>query len=102
MKAHAQREYRLFESDPVRPMALSPDGTQLYVVNTPDARLEVFGISPAGLAHQASVRVGLEPVAVNVGPDGRIWVVNHLSDSVSLLVNEGGRAARGPHAVGGG
>ncbi len=89
-KAHAQREYRLFESDPVRPMALSPDGTQLYVVNTPDARLEVFAVSAAGLTHQASVRVGLEPVAVNVGPDGRIWVVNHLSDSVSLLVNEGG------------
>jgi sugar lactone lactonase YvrE len=50
MKAHAQREYRLFESDPVRPMALSPDGTQLYVVNTPDARLEVF----ADLARRAS------------------------------------------------
>ncbi|MCA9532075.1 MAG: hypothetical protein KC593_00290 [Myxococcales bacterium] len=83
--AHAQREYRLFESDPVRPMALSADGLQLYVVNTPDARLEVFDVSVSGLTRAASVRVGLEPVAVSVGPDGRVWVVNHLSDSVSIL-----------------
>ena len=64
--AHAQREYRLFESDPVRPMALSADGLQLYVVNTPDARLEVFDVSVSGLTRAASVRVGLEPVAVSV------------------------------------
>ena len=37
----AQRGYRLFESDPVRPLALSGDGSRLYVVNTPDARLAV-------------------------------------------------------------
>ncbi len=86
----AQREYRLFESDPVRPMALSADGTRLYVVNTPDARLEVFAVSAAGLAHETSVRVGLEPVAVAVAPDGRLWVVNHLSDSVSILSEDGG------------
>ncbi|MCA9574491.1 MAG: SMP-30/gluconolactonase/LRE family protein [Myxococcales bacterium] len=89
-RVSAQREYRLFESDPVRPMALSTDGSTLYVVNTPDARLEVFDVGVTGLTHTRSVRVGLEPVAVALAPDGRVWVVNHLSDSVSVLSNAGG------------
>jgi DNA-binding beta-propeller fold protein YncE len=29
--------------------------------------------------------VGLEPCAVAVAPDGKVWVVNHLSDSVSIV-----------------
>ena len=33
----------------------------------------------------ASVPVGLEPVALAEGPGGRVWVVNHLSDSVSIV-----------------
>ena len=32
--------YVLFESGPVRPLALSPDGSRLFAVNTPDATLE--------------------------------------------------------------
>ncbi len=79
-------EFVAFESGPVRPMALSPDGRLLYVVNTPDNRLEVFTVSDAGtLAHAASVPVGLEPVAVAVREVAEVWVVNHLSDSVSII-----------------
>ena len=79
-------EFVAFESGPVRPMALSPDGRLLYVVNTPDNRLEVFTVSDAGtLAHAASVPVGLEPVAVAVREVAEVWVVNHLSDSVSIV-----------------
>ena len=33
----------------------------------------------------ASVPVGLEPVAVAARTDGEVWVVNHLSDSVSIV-----------------
>jgi len=84
-RAQAQPDYTLFESDPVRPIALSPDGTRLFVVNTPDGHLEVYGLS-AGLASlQASVPVGLEPVAVAPRNDNEVWVVNHLSDSVSVI-----------------
>ena len=54
----------LFESGPVRPLALSADGTRLYAVNTPDQRLEIFDVVPAGLRLAGSVPVGLEPVAV--------------------------------------
>ena len=38
-----------FESGPVRPLALSPDGTTLYAVNTPDNTLEIFDVVPSGL-----------------------------------------------------
>ena len=73
-----------YESGQVRPLALSADGQRLFVVNTPDNRLEVFATT-SGLAPIASVPVGLEPVAVAIDPAGRVWVVNHLSDSVSIV-----------------
>src|SRR6185369_11800024 len=34
---------------------------------------------------EGSVAVGLEPVAVAVRSDDEVWVVNHLSDSVSVV-----------------
>jgi len=74
-----------FESGQVRPLALTSDGARLLAVNTPDDRLEIFDIRSGGLQHVASVPVGLEPVAVAVQPDGRAWVINHLSDSVSII-----------------
>src|SRR6266404_2889688 len=80
-----------FESGQVRPLALSPDGMHLYAVNTPDGRLETFDVvaidmgHPGGLAHTGSVPVGLEPVAVAARTAGEVWVVNHLSDSVSIV-----------------
>ncbi|MDG2306721.1 MAG: hypothetical protein P8R42_19125 [Candidatus Binatia bacterium] len=74
-----------FESGHVRPLALSPDGSRLFAVNTPDHRLEIFDVTPGGLVHAGSVSVGLEPVAVAARTDDEVWVVNHLSDSVSIL-----------------
>ena len=75
-----------FESEHVRPLALSPDGTQLFAVNTPDARLEIFDIGSAGVPHHVeSVPVGLEPVSVAARTAGEVWVVNHVSDSISIV-----------------
>jgi YVTN family beta-propeller protein len=75
-----------FESGQVRPLALSPDRTKLFAVNTPDDRLEVFAVDGSGnLTHTGSVAVGLEPVAVAARTNGEVWVVNHLSDSVSIV-----------------
>ena len=83
--AAAQGSYTLFESGPVRPLALSPDGTTLFACNIPDGRLEIFSLSAAGLLHSGSVPVGLEPVAVAARTNGEVWVVNHLSDSISIV-----------------
>ena len=69
----------------MRPLALSPSGTLLFALNTPDGRLEIFRVDGQGLHHQGSVPVGLEPVAVAARSDGEVWVVNHLSDSVSIV-----------------
>jgi YVTN family beta-propeller protein len=74
-----------FESGQVRPLAMSPDGARLFVVNTPDGRLEIFNIGLAGLAPAASVPVGMEPVAVAARSNTEVWVVNHLSDSISII-----------------
>ena len=63
---------------------MSPDGTRLFAVNTPDNRLEIFEIQGGTLVHRDSVSVGLEPVAVTARSNGEVWVVNHLSDSISI------------------
>src|SRR5262249_9333644 len=74
-----------FETGPVRPLALSADRTRLFAVTTPDDRLEILDVGQGGVTRAGSVPVGLEPVAVAVRPDGTAWVVNHLSDSVSVV-----------------
>ena len=78
------RSYVNFESAQVRPIAVSDDGLRLFAVNTPDGRLEVFDIG-TDLVHRASIPVGIDPVALAEDPQGRVWVVNHVSDSVSIV-----------------
>jgi DNA-binding beta-propeller fold protein YncE len=77
--------YTLFETLQVRPLAVSNDGGLLFAANTPDNRLEIFRVDGARLRPVGSVEVGLEPVAVAVRGAGEVWVVNHLSDSVSIV-----------------
>src|SRR5215210_7784895 len=87
--------FTLFESGQVRPLVLSPSGKLLFAANTPDNRLEVFHIENNGLEHRASIPVGLEPVAVAARNDNEVWVVNHLSDSVSVVeLAQGGNSGR--------
>src|SRR5215472_13711971 len=83
--ALAPGRFTTFESGQVRPLALSPNGKLLFAVNTPDNRLEIFKVSKKGLVHRGSVPVGLEPIAVAARSDDEVWVVNHLSDSVSVV-----------------
>ena len=89
-------DFVAFESGSVRPMALSPDGSRLVVCNTPDGQLEIFDVLPSGLQYAGSVPVGLEPVAVAARNNDEFWVVNHLSDSVSIvdLSSSPGRVVR--------
>src|SRR3954468_8929547 len=76
--------FAAFESLQVRPVAMSPSGNLLFATNTPDNRLEIFRIgSGGGVGSAGPVVVGLEPVAVAARTDNEVWVVNHLSDSVS-------------------
>src|ERR1043166_4754688 len=75
-----------FEGKQTAPVRLSPDGSRLFAVNTPDNRLSVFDVSnPLNPILIAEIPVGLEPVSVNPVNNDEAWVVNEVSDSVSIV-----------------
>ncbi len=74
-----------WESPTVDPMAITPDGTTLLVVNLPDHHLELFDIRFDTPVRIGSVPVGLDPVSVTAQSDDVAWVVNHVSDSISIV-----------------
>ena len=79
----------VFESGPVRPIALSSDGQRLYVANAPANCLEIYAVEGDALRLVSAVAVGLEPVAIAERNAEEVWVVNHLSDSVSVVRLDG-------------
>jgi YVTN family beta-propeller protein len=82
----AQNSYVNFEGKQTRPISLSPDGTRLFAVNTPDARLSVFDVThPLNPFLIAEIPAGVEPVSVTPRDNDEVWVVNEVSDSVSIL-----------------
>lgn len=80
-----EKAFTAFESGQVRPLVLAADGRFLYATNTPDNRVEIFRVEDRELSPVGSVPVGLEPVAIAEHRPGEIWVVNHLSDSISIV-----------------
>src|SRR5438045_216023 len=83
-----------FESGQVRPLAISPDRQKLFAVNTLNGMVDIFDLSSGMPVYQYRVAVGLEPVAVAARTASEVWVVNHLSDSVSIV-----SLAGTPHVV---
>ena len=79
----------VFESGPVRPITLSADGQRLYVTNTTANCLEIYAVVGDSLRLASAVTVGMEPVAVAERNGNEVWVVNHLSDSVSVVRLDG-------------
>lgn len=74
-----------FETAPVHPVALSPDGSRLAVCNLADGRLEVFDVTSGSPVPLGSVPVGIDPVSVRFRNANEAWVVNHISDSISVV-----------------
>ncbi len=83
--APAQPRFVNWETGHVSPLAKSPDGTRLLAVNTPDNRLEIYDVSNGDPVHLASVPVGLDPISVRARTNTEFWVVNHVSDSISVV-----------------
>ena len=78
--------YVNFEGKQTNPVRVSPDGTRLFVVNTPGASVSVFDLAdPAKPELIAEIPVGIEPVSVNPRSSDEVWVVNEVSDSVSVV-----------------
>jgi YVTN family beta-propeller protein len=74
-----------WETSPIHPVALSPDGNHLAVCNLPDNRLELFAVTNGMPAPIGNVPVGLDPVSVRWRTSNEIWVANNISDSVSVI-----------------
>jgi uncharacterized protein YjbI with pentapeptide repeats len=74
-----------WETQPVHPVALSPDHTKLVVCNLPDDRLEIFDVTSGVPLPLGSVPVGLDPVTVRFRTATEIWVANYISDSISIV-----------------
>jgi YVTN family beta-propeller protein len=82
----APASYVNFEGKQTSPIRLSFDGTRLFAVNTPDARLSVFDVTqPSNPRLIAEIPVGVEPVSVNPRSNDEVWVVNEVSDSISIV-----------------
>jgi len=74
-----------FESPAVHPVEMSADGTRLFVAHTADHRLVVFDLTTPQPTRIAEIQVGMEPVTVRTRTASEVWVVNHLSDSISIV-----------------
>jgi YVTN family beta-propeller protein len=90
-RTQAANDFVHFESGHVHPLAMTPDAACLLAVNTADDQLAVFDVTGASPVLVAEIPVGLEPVSVAVraspagGGPGEAWVVNQLSDDVSIV-----------------
>ncbi|GMU80994.1 MAG: hypothetical protein AMXMBFR47_08650 [Planctomycetota bacterium] len=92
--ALAQTGFVNWESSHVHPIALTPSGSQLLAVNTADNRLEVFGVNGGSVTRRRSIPVGLDPVSVRARTENQAWVVNRISDSISIVDLASGRVTR--------
>ncbi len=74
-----------WETAPVRPATLSPDGTKLIICNLPADRIEVFDITTGVPLPLGAVPVGLDPVTARFRTASELWVANYISDSISIV-----------------
>jgi YVTN family beta-propeller protein len=82
------QSYAHFEARQTNPITLTPDGTRLLALNSPDGRLSVFDVTNASNPAPvliAEIPVGLEPVSVRARTNDEVWVINEVGDSVSII-----------------
>jgi|GEM_PF-170921 len=74
-----------YETPHVHPLDLTPDGATLLAVNTAAHSLEVFSLASGTPVHRVTIPVGIDPVSVRAHTATEAWVVNQVSDSVSIV-----------------
>src|ERR1039458_7909584 len=86
-----------FEPSQTNPIRLSADGKFLFAVNTANSSLSVFDVTQPGNPQLlAEIPVGLGPVSVNPRTDNEAWVVNQVSNTISVVsAGVGGSWAKG-------
>src|SRR5262249_32583618 len=76
--------FQNFESPQSNPIAISSDGSEVYVAHTTGNALGV--ISTSLNVEVTTIPVGLDPVSVALRPGtNELWVSNHVSDTVSVI-----------------
>ncbi len=81
-----------FESPVVSPIRISADGLRLFAVHTAADLLCVYSLeNPRRPVLLREIPVGLEPVSVHPRTDDEVWVVDHVSDAVSVVSLAQGR-----------
>lgn len=83
-----------WENHPVHAIDLSPDGRRLAVAHTADRRVQWFTIGAHGPEPAGHVEVGIDPVSVRFRNADELWVVNHISDSISIVDPRSSRVLR--------
>ncbi|MBI1783796.1 beta-propeller fold lactonase family protein [Candidatus Sumerlaeota bacterium] len=81
----AQASFINWETPPVHPIDLSPDGQHLAVCNLPNGRVEIFNMSSGVPISESVIQVGLDPVTARWRTNSELWVVNLISDSISVV-----------------
>ncbi len=84
-QAQSVLPYVNWESHPVNGLDLSPDRSLLAVAHTADNRVQFYATRFGTVKAVGHVKVGLDPVSVRFRSDDEVWVVNHISDSVSVV-----------------
>ncbi len=77
--------YVNWENHPVHALDISPDRNRLAITHTADNRVQLFDIAlgyPVRLGH---VKVGIDPVSVRFQDNNTLWVINHISDSITVI-----------------
>lgn len=84
----ASATFTHFEARQTHALTLTPNKQRLLAVNSIDARLCVYDVADGGNNEPilyAEIPVGLEPVAVAAATNDEAWVVNEVSDTVSIV-----------------
>ena len=74
-----------FESPLVHPLEWTPSRHRLLALHAADQRLVVFDPSTGTPVRIAEIPVGMDPVTVRARNDDEVWVVDHLSDAISIV-----------------
>lgn len=81
---HLSGKEQAFVARQVHPLEISADGSRLFALDSAHGRLSIFATGAAPLLIR-EVPVGLLPVSVRRRTSDELWVVNELSDSISIV-----------------
>jgi DNA-binding beta-propeller fold protein YncE len=74
----------LFGVGPIHPFEFSADGSTLYAINQPGARLAL--LDPRSLSRTQDIPIGLGPVSVVARPgSSEVWVVDAVESCVAIV-----------------